>query len=275
MGVNPGTGNPNWTSPYPPTRPARLSTSWLHERQFRSLRRDEAGWLYDDSLGLKKYPGHFTDLIQREAVRLGVQFQIGGKWCSFVAVETNRDDDDMSLCAEGRGTGVARDAKARFLRNENLFLCTSASCSFRDDEPSTFYTYILFHNLSGDPDAISPTHSSPLHDVTLLQTFIRSWALNPEFLGALGLDKSPLDDLGLESNTRFAEAVGFAGLCSNLDGVATILALAFLRLKGPAERDVWDLVADKAMAWLNGQVTQHGDGLERVEKAIEAAEGLF
>lgn len=56
------------------------------------------GWLYDDSLGLKKkYPGHFTDLIQREAVRLGVEFQVGGKWCSFVAVETNSDDDGISL----------------------------------------------------------------------------------------------------------------------------------------------------------------------------------
>lgn len=56
------------------------------------------GWLHNDSLGLKKkYPGHFPELIQREAVRLGVQFQVGGKWCSFVAVETNSGDDDMSL----------------------------------------------------------------------------------------------------------------------------------------------------------------------------------
>lgn len=129
--------------------------------------------------------------------------------------------------------------------------------------------------LSDGPDAISQIHSSLLHDVILLQTFIGSWALDPEFLGAVGLDKSPLDDLGLESNARFAEAVGFAGLSSNLDGVATVLALAFLRLKGSAERDVWDLVADKAMVWLKGQVTQNGDGLERVEKAVEAAEGLF
>lgn len=132
-----------------------------------------------------------------------------------------------------------------------------------------------FLDLSSDPGAISPIRSSPLHDVILLQTFVGSWALDPEFLGAVGLDKSPLDDLGLESNARFAEAIGFAGLSSNLDGVATVLALAFLRLKGSTEQDIWDLVADKAMAWLKGQVTQYGDGLGRVEKAIEAAEGLF
>lgn len=130
-------------------------------------------------------------------------------------------------------------------------------------------------SLSDDPDATSPIHSSPLHDIILLQTFMGSWALDPEFLGAVGLDKSPLDDLGLASNARFAEAVGFAGLSGNPDAVATVLALAFLRLKGSAERDVWDLVAEKAMVWLKGQVTQNGDGLERVEKAVAAAEGLF
>lgn len=132
-----------------------------------------------------------------------------------------------------------------------------------------------FLDRSDDPDTILPIHSTPLHDVILLQAFIGSWALGPEFLDAVGLRKSPLDDLGLESNARFAEAVGFAGLSSNLDGVATVLALAFLRLKGSAEQDAWDLVADKAMAWLKGLVTQYGDGLERVEKAIEAAKGLF
>jgi hypothetical protein len=31
-------------------------------------------------------------MVEREAVRLGVQFQVGGKWCSFVAVESNKLD---------------------------------------------------------------------------------------------------------------------------------------------------------------------------------------
>lgn len=37
----------------------------------------------------KKYEGQFSDMVEREAVRLGVQYQVGGKWCSFVAVESN------------------------------------------------------------------------------------------------------------------------------------------------------------------------------------------
>jgi hypothetical protein len=39
-----------------------------------------------------KYPGRFDEMVEREAVRLGVQFQVGGKWCSFVAVEKKSED---------------------------------------------------------------------------------------------------------------------------------------------------------------------------------------
>lgn len=56
------------------------------------------GWLKyarnrftDERLDLK-YEGRFDEMVEREAVRLGVQFQVGGKWCSFVAVE-KRDGD--------------------------------------------------------------------------------------------------------------------------------------------------------------------------------------
>ncbi|KAF2501545.1 hypothetical protein BU16DRAFT_450819, partial [Lophium mytilinum] len=50
------------------------------------------GWIYeaesqDGKLVRNEYAGHFDAIVQREAVRLGVQFQVGGKYCSFVAVE--------------------------------------------------------------------------------------------------------------------------------------------------------------------------------------------
>ncbi|KAJ4290073.1 hypothetical protein N0V88_006579 [Collariella sp. IMI 366227] len=52
------------------------------------------GWIYhakDSANALLKttYPGRFQDMVEREAVRLGVTYQVGGKWCSFVAVEAN------------------------------------------------------------------------------------------------------------------------------------------------------------------------------------------
>ncbi|KAF2260056.1 VIT-domain-containing protein [Lojkania enalia] len=50
------------------------------------------GWLpvakdESDKMIKEKYAGRFDDMVEREVVRLGVQFQVSGKWCSFVAVE--------------------------------------------------------------------------------------------------------------------------------------------------------------------------------------------
>ena len=53
------------------------------------------GWLYhakdsedpEQKLLKDKYEGRFSDTVEREAVRLGVTFQVGSKWCSYVAVE--------------------------------------------------------------------------------------------------------------------------------------------------------------------------------------------
>jgi hypothetical protein len=61
------------------------------------------GWLRsakDESGNLVKkvFESSFEDMVEREAVRLGVQFGVGGKWCSFVAVEKTKStvDDNAS-----------------------------------------------------------------------------------------------------------------------------------------------------------------------------------
>jgi hypothetical protein len=54
---------------------------------------EHRGWIFHakEKGGAKllkdKYEGRFQDMVEREAVRLGVQYQVGGKWCSFVAVD--------------------------------------------------------------------------------------------------------------------------------------------------------------------------------------------
>lgn len=52
------------------------------------------GWLSEavDPTGAKlkgKMEGCWDEMLEREAVRLGVEFQVAGKWCSFVALEEN------------------------------------------------------------------------------------------------------------------------------------------------------------------------------------------
>ena len=55
------------------------------------------GWLVhasDDqgTLVKAKYGEKFESIIEREAVRLGVEYQIAGKYTSFVAVESNTEN---------------------------------------------------------------------------------------------------------------------------------------------------------------------------------------
>jgi len=50
------------------------------------------GWLQEakleDGTSVKdKFPSYMHELVRREAVRLGVKYQVGSKYCSFVAIE--------------------------------------------------------------------------------------------------------------------------------------------------------------------------------------------
>ena len=58
---------------------------WIFEAK------DQNGTLIKDT-----QPSRFDDMVQREAVRLGVKFQVGGKWCSFVAVRGNPSESKDS-----------------------------------------------------------------------------------------------------------------------------------------------------------------------------------
>ncbi|KAI9713318.1 MAG: hypothetical protein M1812_006677 [Candelaria pacifica] len=70
------------------------------------------GWIFDakDDGGVpikERFEGRFDEMVEREAVRLGVEFQVGGKWCSFVAVEQNDDE----LAEKSRKAKAAADAE--------------------------------------------------------------------------------------------------------------------------------------------------------------------
>ncbi|KAK2042004.1 vault protein inter-alpha-trypsin [Colletotrichum somersetense] len=69
------------------------------------------GWIFHakakDGQSLKdKHPGRFPAMVEREAVRLGIQFQVGGKWCSFVAVDS---EPSRARSADGESCVAAED----------------------------------------------------------------------------------------------------------------------------------------------------------------------
>ena len=105
---------------------ARSAIQELEEGRgwIRDAKRSSDGKLLRDT-----YASRMDQLVEREAVRLGVQFQVGGKWSSFVAVEEKdgqldsssarecdyenggNDSDDEPLAARSRG-GDKRKIKA-------------------------------------------------------------------------------------------------------------------------------------------------------------------
>ncbi|KAL8911577.1 MAG: hypothetical protein Q9171_003291 [Xanthocarpia ochracea] len=68
---------------------------WIHEAQ------DDSGKPVKEH-----YASRFSEMVQREAVRMGVQFQVGGKWCSFVAVKDKRKAKDVAKSDSDNDTVV-------------------------------------------------------------------------------------------------------------------------------------------------------------------------
>ncbi|RFU73691.1 vault poly [Trichoderma arundinaceum] len=61
------------------------------------------GWIFhvkneEGKLLQQQFDGQFGDMVKKEAVRLGTQYQVSGKWCSFVAIQ---DADSTSNDQQG------------------------------------------------------------------------------------------------------------------------------------------------------------------------------
>lgn len=66
----------------------------------------DGGWLSaatdktDNILVKNKYDGRWEEIVEREAVRLGVKYQIAGKWTSFIALEGDAEQEAVVVDAE-------------------------------------------------------------------------------------------------------------------------------------------------------------------------------
>ena len=75
---------------------ARKAIQELEEgRGWMTQARDAQGKLLKEA-----YEGRFQLMLEREAVRLGVEYQVGGKWCSFVAVQADGDEEKVKELGE-------------------------------------------------------------------------------------------------------------------------------------------------------------------------------
>ncbi|KAL7965076.1 von Willebrand factor type A domain-containing protein [Trichoderma sp. SZMC 28014] len=315
----------------------------IHQLAARKAMReleDGRGWIFhakdeQEQLLQNRYEGQFSDMVKREAVRLGTQYQVSGKWCSFVAIEDDEikgveseeigiiDDDDSSVTRIGTDTGSSdtRSVDTRFsdtrsadtrsadtrsadtrsggedVRRRN----TAASARFRrqraqktqneiqdemrrkilESAPKVlpaeaaqppvaqpqmmappYMMNMMDHSDEAAEEAASESASgledTPMSTLFFEQTFIGYWDWSSRLETIVGMTRSAaLADIQLPGQYDQLEVV-----------LATLCAVVYLKKKQAREKDVWELIVQKAEDWLRGQTQQD---IMELEKIVEGA----
>jgi hypothetical protein len=99
------------------------------------------------------------------------------------------------------------------------------------------------------------TMEDRMHALIALQEFDGSWKWEPRLWTVLGMDEVKLKSI-----------CKLAGVLDDGKIQATVAAVAFLQTKARAEEEVWEMIAEKAMGWLNGRVD--AEQLKKVKEAM-------
>ncbi|KAI1121124.1 von Willebrand factor type A domain-containing protein [Nemania abortiva] len=273
----------------------------------------DGGWLAtatdkaDGTLIKKKYTGRWDEFMEREAIRLGVQYQIAGKWCSFVALEGSVEHE-VTIVGEKIGLPsqalINQDSAAMFGQSyrrarrspssasfgsmsTGLFGSLSAKFSRAPPKPSLFSTpasYQQQQETTGPPAALPRRTSgmSGLHRFRRLATRAQeAMPEEPEWKTPTEAVKS--DDEKMHEIIRLQKYDGSWEWNERLRGLleihlergrqnaitATALVIVFFQKRMAHEAAIWDLIVEKARVWLGQQ-----QGVD-LEKEINEAEKLF
>ncbi|KAJ5016244.1 von Willebrand factor A domain-containing protein 5A [Colletotrichum sp. SAR 10_99] len=291
------------------------------------------GWIFhakgkDGKELQKSHPGRFPAMVEREAVRLGVGFQVGGKWCSFVAVEANDNDEDAVESPVEEVPAPRREPDWQAVQSAapptggGLF-GTSASTGglfvapapapvqaaalappTKQVDPSLLAQYQMeMSNAAAMPlpdedlidysdEDIDPKPAAPVHKkkrrsagnslfmveaevdedddaqvdedaadkfsaLVEMQDFSGFWAWSAQLLKVLDVTEQQVND-------------ALASFQASQNVVATSVVVAFLRKKLAHESESWEMMEEKAVAWLEEEI-----GDDEVGKVLAAAEALF
>jgi len=307
---------------------------------------ESRGWLtsatVDGDLLLKKYPGRFADMVEMEAVRLGVKFQVQSRWTSFVAVkeiQKERQEDDEKEYELLEGLPGTADAKFERRSEAMADLCQmSQNIGFlsQNVEQSVEGFMAAPRDLSADfakarykskrksaspfgaigaigsgisrgfggmfggsaassmpPPVTRAIHSTPaaapmgfgssvlgsvrsqkekmekmeeggvvkvvaaLHGLISLQTFEGFWEWKGELFSACGVTEKDVD-------------AKYEAWMVEKNVLATALAIRYLEVALNIEKDTWELIVDKAKAWVQSKI-----GDEGLRKVCSAVDGLI
>ncbi|KAI1841438.1 hypothetical protein JX266_012367 [Neoarthrinium moseri] len=222
------------------------------------------GWIYHaresgEQSGLIEatYPGLFLDMAEREAVRLGVQYQVGGMWCSFVAtgsdyVPKKPRPTEAKLGRTRRAAGMYKDISYYDLagtmmcdlgnvRPESLALMSSkyeprrVQPDFSETEPA------------GDLQEEDQLSETKYQALVNMQNFEGYWEWNHGLVSNMGWKADKIQPVAMQKLSDDAKDEKI---------VATACAIAWLRKGMAAKEDSWELLVKKAVAWMEARLGQ-------------------
>ena len=275
---------------------ARKAVGELEEdRGWLIYAKDENGTLLKDKFGAGTAPTHFNaqpkptifnEMIEREAVRLGVQYQVGGKFCSFVAVEgTEVTAQRGNVCKPAeqfsRHGGILASASG----GQGVPMRISATRGWKSSAtggwrsppaPTASFAGSLYQNHGQKTaQAASSDMMMPLSRGSIMPMSMGSAQQDGQFCGSRGrsnVAQDPLDAIiSLQCFEGFwhfekrllnvcgvAKSAARTTILANASSAqsshakvwATIIAITFLERKMAGEKDTWELIVDKAQGWL-------------------------
>ncbi|KAI4160759.1 MAG: hypothetical protein LQ342_005472 [Letrouitia transgressa] len=264
------------------------------------------GWLHhavhETGLSIRvKYMSQFAKLVEREAVRIGVQYQVAGKWCSFVAVEGNDVSHKLpttlrevppvpmepycrprkrlasnhvmqqmqQTCQRSMPPPAGRTASYRGGAHRHA----SRRTGFGGRGGARLHTARRWNNSDQTERGAAQipfsknSEAEPLQKIISLQNFDGSWDLNKQLLAVLAKSESKANKNRLTLKPVPSKQIW-----------ATALAIAFLESRMAADKEVWELVVEKGRNWIEneqkGEIEGSGQGQDTsgeswIEKAKE------
>ncbi|KAI0429518.1 von Willebrand factor type A domain-containing protein [Xylaria sp. FL1042] len=224
-----------------------------------------------DVLLKTQHDSFWNEIVEREAIRLGVMYQIAGKWCSFIAREGDKERAPVSfggkrvICSTN-GAAPRRQLASKACRKSapstggiRTARRQLASKAARRSAPSRKRVSKKSEEAPPENQPASSSRRSArlqantssnekMHALIRLQNFDGSWEWGQSLLDITGADLSKAKK-PIRKNSI----------------VATALAIAFLRTQLAHEADSWELLVDKADSWLGSQ-----DGIDSAREFREA-----
>ncbi|KAI4089734.1 MAG: hypothetical protein LQ344_005195 [Seirophora lacunosa] len=310
---------------------------------------EHRGWIYeakgaDDTGTLLKdrYPSRFDEMVRREAVRIGVRFQVGSKWLSFVAVQANDRVDAAATTTSSSGLEAEVDKDRKhdsmgfgFVHVEPpptiapcitdiLFpsaagVASSPPMTFQNKNPRTrsraAESYAVPLAQSGlmssrssayDHSMAVPSHAGGLFNAVgstdragarggggpkkkSVREGVPSWAGDDDSASAEPAAAAAAAKTDNEKVHAVIEMQDFEGWWQHSEALAallgarrivgarskewvTMLVVKWFEVRMRDEEEVWELVADKARAWLQEQVMGDEEMKRLEDEVVECIE---